>query len=173
MKLGVIETYNIFLDFFYDIIKNKDIKNMEKFELELQREQSEQEEVKLEDLKEGDILIVDTGDDPKERLEQYEITVVKILRTKEGKLKGLVVKFKEGGEVIIAKMFGDFVKGEEKDNLIKGVIANAKNHCLYFENLNYQDRFKETKSGKRRVRFARAIRTMPIRKIVLKSSLTN
>ena len=127
------------------------------------------DEVIFENLEKGDRLIVETSDYPEEQRKKDDILIAGKRETKEGELKHLIVEFedKDKGETLIAEMPGGFVKFKPEDNITKGIIRNAENNCLYFENVNYKDKYDETKSGKRRVRSSKSIRSMPIRKIVL------
>lgn len=153
---------------------------MEKFEIKPETKKEniqEVEEVKFEDLDIGDKLIIYTSDNPEKELgTTYEIEADKIAKTREGKIKYLDVSFKyftkgykdsKEREEFVAKMPGGFVKFKPKDNITPGVIRKEENNCLYFENVNFKNRFEDTKSGKRRMRSCSSERTTPIRKILL------
>ena len=154
---------------------------MEKFESKIGKPEDEKletqevNEIKFEDLERGDGLTIFTSDDPEKIGEIYKIEVDKIAKTREGKIKHLDVSFNstkgykdsKEGEEFVAKMPGGFVKFRSKDNITPGVIRNEENNCLYFENVNFKNRFEDTKSGKRRIKSSSSIRTTPIRKILL------
>lgn len=136
----------------------------ERFSPIVEKREKEEDKVRFEDLHEKDVLIVDTGDDP-DNIERREITITGALRTKDGEIKYLNVEFiNKSGDVIVAQTPGSFEKHKEKDNVSKGEISKAENHCLYFENLNYRDK---TENGKK-VRYSTSERTMPIRRILLR-----
>ncbi len=144
-----------------------------KVEKEQTQEGIEVDEIKFEDLDEGDRLVVDTSDHPEEYIRQYDIKVMDKKRTKDGEIEYLIVEFEDPNEVpdkektLIAKMPGGFVKFLKENNITKGVIRTEGNNCLYFEDVNFRDVYQKTRSGKRRVRFSKSIRTTPIRKIVV------
>ncbi len=168
---------------------------MERFEprLELKKENiQEVEEVKFEDLEKGDKLVVDTSMKPESSPRQYEIIVEKIVKTREGEIKHLLVELKDPTEeeILEAKMLGGLntvpeewhyqfldqgKKGakpipkeiQDKVGLTPRTIKNKDDNCLHFNDVNYKDRFEETKSGKRKKFDCRSMTTNPIRKILL------
>ncbi len=168
---------------------------MKKFEIkpELKKENiQEVEEVKFEDLEKGDKLVVDTSTEPENSPRQYEIIVEKIVKTREGEIKHLLVELKDPTEeeILEAKMSGGLNTAPEewhyqfldqgkrgaqpipkeisdKIGSTPGIIKNKDNNCLHFDDVNYKDRFEETKSGKRKKFECRSMTTNQIRKILL------
>jgi len=120
---------------------------------ESDKEGVEVNEIDFENLKKGDRLIVETSDYPEEPRSKESILIASKKKTKDGDIKHLIVEFEEdANETLIAEMPGGFVKIKPEDNITKGIIRNTENNCLYFENVNYKDKYDKTKSGKRRVR---------------------
>ncbi len=152
----------------------------------------EVDEVKFEDLEKGDKLVVDTSMEPENSPEQYEVTVEKIVKTQEGKIRHLLVELKDPKEeeILEAKMSGGFSKVPEewhyqfldqgkkgakpipkeiqdKIGPTLGIIRKGDNEVLAFEDVNYKNVFDKTKSGKRKAFYCRSMTTNPIRKILL------
>lgn len=168
---------------------------MEKFEIKPEsKKENIQEvgEVRFEDLEKEDRLIVDTSMKPESSPRQYEITIEKIVKTREGEIKHLLVELKDPDEkeTLVAKMPGGLSKVPEewhyqfldegkkgaqpipkevrdKVGPTPGIIKNKDNNCLHFNDLNYKNIFEETKSGKRKAFRRRSMTTNPIRKILL------
>lgn len=153
----------------------------------------EVDEVKFENLEKGDKLTVETSPKPESGSpRQYEITIEKIAKTKEKKIRHLLVELRDPDEkeILEAKMSGGFSrvpeewhyqfldrgkKGakpipkeiQDKIGPTLGIIRKGDNEVLAFEDVNYKNVFDKTKSGKRKAFYCRSMTTNPIRKILL------